>query len=133
MAAEKSFRTWIREQQLPCPVPLFHQGLANHAQQEDRDDVGKDDCKDAGGTGGTDVVVGEFADQVGQVLVAVPAADDLDLGVERQVEDRLDHHHNCNRAPQVRQWSGSGTATRRRHRPGSPLLSAADPRIAATS
>ena len=81
----------------------LHQGLADHPEKEDGNDVCEDDGEDTGGAGCANVVVGKLTDQVGQVLVAVPATDDLDLRVKRQMEDCLDHHHDRDGATEMGQ------------------------------
>ena len=48
---------------------LIHQAFANHAQQEDCDDIGKNYGENARGTGSADVVRREFTDQIWQVFI----------------------------------------------------------------
>ena len=66
---------------------LIHQAFANHAQQEYCDDICKNYGENASGTCGTNIVRREFTDQIWQVFVPVPAADNLDLRIERQMKN----------------------------------------------
>jgi hypothetical protein len=62
---------------------LIHQAFANHAQQEYCDDIGENYGENARGTCSTNIVGREFTNQIRQVFVAIAAADNLNLGIER--------------------------------------------------
>src|SRR5260370_13497521 len=93
-------------------VPYFFMSapleiLSKHLDQEVGDDVRKDNCENTAGGRDADIKLlkTQRIDQIGQVGGGVPGAARsfrVDLGKNRQQEDRLNHHDDANRKWQAR-------------------------------